>query len=158
MNAENRCNAVCSDPGDRVIRLHAASLAKAAEARRAANDVAAAGSCRWMDAGQCRILLNEARREIDRLRRGEDRADLSLTAWRIRELEAELAARRQDDDENMAPDPSASPPKQRMAYANDPIGKIPPPEAKVPSPPAPTIEIASYFHVTNLGTLLDALA
>ncbi|UCD75701.1 MAG: hypothetical protein JSV91_02065 [Phycisphaerales bacterium] len=56
------------------------------------------------------------------------------------------------------PDPLSSPPKERKAYANDPIGKILPPEAKVPSPPPPAIEIASYFHVTNLGTLLDALA
>ena len=147
MTVENRFNAILSDPGGRVLRLHAASLAKAAEARRAADSVVAARTVEVCGEGACEDHHHHC--DIDR-------ADLSRAVRRIHELEAELAACR-CDDETRAPDPSASPPKERKAYANDPIGKIPPPEAKTPSSLAPPVEIANYPHVTNLGTLLDAL-
>ena len=148
MTVENRFNAILSDPGGRVLRLHAASLAKAAEARRAADGVAALG-----DVGAC----GDGARESHHHHCDVDRADLSRAVRRIHELEAQLAACRRDDD-NRAPDPSASPPTERKAYAIDPIGKIPPPDAKTPASSASAIEIPGYFHVTNLGTLLDALA
>ena len=154
MTVENRFNAILSDPGGRVLRLHAASLAKAAEARRAADGVAA---CHHAQTQRQAINCDQVRREYDLHHCDVDRADLSRAVRRIYELEAELAACR-CDDETRAPDPSASPPKRRKAYANDPIGKIPPPEAKTPSSLAPPVEIANYPHVTNLGTLLDALA
>lgn len=68
----NRFQAIATHPKggiERLIRVHAKSLALARKLREC--DVAAP-ACRELDAGQCRIIINDLRREIDRLRRGID--------------------------------------------------------------------------------------
>ena len=69
---EDRFNSIAHDPVQRMIRVHARSLAKAARTR-VCRDVAPA-ACE-SDAMQCRIIINALRREIDRLMRGIDRFD-----------------------------------------------------------------------------------
>lgn len=69
---ENRFQAMATEPVERVIRVHAASLEKA---RRAGRCDVVAPAARESDAGQARIVINALRREIDRLLRGIDRID-----------------------------------------------------------------------------------
>ena len=66
---DNRFNAIASNPIDRLIRVHAKSLAHAKQ-RNHCDEVAPA--CCESDARQCRIIINALRREIDRLLRGID--------------------------------------------------------------------------------------
>jgi hypothetical protein len=66
---ENRFNAVASHPVDRMIRVHAKSLAHAKHCNRC--DETAPAACE-SDARNCRIVINALRREIDRLLRGID--------------------------------------------------------------------------------------
>jgi len=66
---EDRFNAIAHDPVRRLIKVHAQSLARAAHRHSAS----VAPACCEADAGQCRIIINALRREIDRLLRGIDR-------------------------------------------------------------------------------------
>jgi hypothetical protein len=136
-------------PVDRMIRVHAASVARAARCRR---ESAIAGAPGPSDARRCRIVVNALRREIDRLRRGIDRVDLCGAATRARECFAAPAAGRNPCG------PPASPPPARKGYAPDPLGKVREAAAIPPPPPPPVISIDNYCHITNLGTLLDMLA
>lgn len=90
---------------------------------------------------RCRILLNEAQREIDRLRRSMAASHAPPAAPR------EIAA---------PCDSPASPPAQRKIYAVDPIGQPPPPRED-PPPTVPGPKIVKRPHVTNVGSLLDVL-
>ena len=143
VHAENRFNVF--DPVERLIRVHAESLATALRNRQASETAPASREC---DAGQCRIVLNAARREIDRLRRGL-----------VQPAQADMF---QPSPHRLAhdvpPDPKASPPSDRKSYAPDPLGK--PTEFRDVTPPDPAeiVRVVNYFHVTNLGTLLDVLA
>jgi len=100
------------------------------------------GGC---DDRQCRIRLNAARREIDRLRRGFDHVGPPPPRPPIERFEPTF---------EIVP-PGAA---ERKPYAPDPLGKptvlrlLPPPD------PAAAVWVTNYFHVTNLGTLLDMLA
>ncbi len=91
---------------------------------------------------KCRILLNDAQREIDRLRRG-----LSEGPW---EVAQDLLC----GGESWSDPPSS--PQSRRIYAVDPIGEPPPPVVESP-PSAPSAHVLTRPHVTNLGTLLDVL-
>ena len=102
-------------------------------------DVGPHGGC---DARQCRIRLNAARREIDRLRRGIDHVGPPPPPGRF-EPTIEIVP------------PGAA---QRKPYAPDPLGKPTPLRLPPPPDPAGAIWLTNYLHVTNLGTLLDALA
>jgi len=46
----------------------------------------------------------------------------------------------------------------RKAYAPDPLGKPHSAPELPPPPPLRMIAIDNFYHVTNLGTLLDLLA
>jgi len=142
-------NATAGHPVDRMIRVHAASMARAACFRR---ESAIAGEHKPSDARQCRIVVNALRREIDRLRRGIDRVDIRGAVTRARECIAASDAGRDPCG------PPASPPPTRKAYAPDPLGKVRESAAIPPPPPPRVISIDNYYHITNLGTLLDVLA
>ena len=95
------------------------------------------------DPRQCRILLNDARRQIDRLRRGIDHIG---KPDRRAVVEVQLPEH----------EPPATSPPPRKAYAVDPVGK---PNVPRPAPPPePGAMIVSGLRVTNVGTLLDTLA
>ena len=147
MGIESSFSAFADDPIGRLIRVHAASIAHAAryEGRRSRDADGAAS-----DAGQCRIIVNDLQREIDRLRRGLDCVDVRLTA------EPTAAA-----DDNGLPsaggDSYAVRSAGRKGYAPDPLGKAPPPSEDASPAPRPR-PLANHFHVTNVGTLLDVLA
>ena len=103
------------------------------------------------DRGGCRILLNEARREIDRLRRQIDRLDLCSP------LQPSRGGNK--DSESMACKLSAdlaSPFQRRRTYAVAAVGDI----RNVQQPLATTRESPHANrvpNVTNLGTCLDVL-
>jgi hypothetical protein len=96
---------------------------------------------------ECRNRLLAAVMEISRLQRG------ILTAGERAQLEP--PPRRVED---VPPDPKASPPAERKAYAPDPPGR--PTEVKDPTPPDPAepVPVVKRLHVTNVWTLLDVLA
>lgn len=48
-------------------------------------------------------------------------------------------------------------PRDHRPHAPNPIGRIAPADDRVP-PPEDVPRVAGYFHVTNLGSLLDVLA
>ena len=145
VHTENRFNAVAADPVERLIRVHTESLATAMRNRQARQAAPASQEC---DARRCRIVLNAARREIDRLRRGviqPAQADSFQPSLRSMGVDT-------------PPDPLASPPTGRMSYAPDPLGKPSDFRDVTPPDPAEIVRAMNYFHVTNLGTLLDVLA
>ena len=142
-------NPRCGHPVDWMIRVHAASLALAARRREQSAAGRAGEPC---DTRQCRLVVNALQREIDRLRRGVDCVD--LCAGRLRPPPAECAS----GVEDRIPGGPTSPPAVRKAYAPDPLGK-PAPAAKMPPPPPlRIIFLDNFYHITNLGTLLDLLA
>lgn len=137
-----------------MLRLHAASLARAAEARESADAVAACQQAyTQLRAHDC----YEPSPDRDLRSREADLAEIAHLNRRVEELEAQLAACPRDDDR--APDPLASPPKERKAYAVDPLGKpLPTPtEVEVVDRPNPA-DAFDYIHLTNLGGLMDVLA
>ncbi len=95
------------------------------------------------DPRQCRILLNDARRTIDHLRRGIDH---------IGKPDQRVIVEVQPPQH----DPPATLPPARKAYAVDPIGK--PTVHRPAPPPEPGATIVSGLRVTNVGELLDTLA
>jgi hypothetical protein len=95
----------------------------------------------------CRLQLRDAVLEISRLQRG------ILTAGERAFLEC--PDRRVEDVE---PDPRACPPTARKAYAPDPVGKPTVRRDTTPPDPSEEVRVLNWFHITNLGTLLDVLA
>jgi hypothetical protein len=132
-----------------MIRVHAASLALAARRREQSAACRTGEPC---DARQCRLVVNALQREIDRLRRGVDCVD--LCPGRLRPAPAERGA----GVEDRIPDGPSSPPAARKAYAPDPLGKPAPAPEVPPPPPLRIISLDNFYHITNLGTLLDLLA
>ena len=120
------------------------------DAARLLPGVHAAGGPRTLNVGrsggcddrQCRIRLNAARREIDRLRRGFDHVGPPPPPGRF-EPTIEIVP------------PGAA---ERRPYAPDPLGKPTVLRLLPPPGPAAAVWVTNYFHVTNLGTLLDMLA
>ena len=104
-----------------------------------------------MDVGQCRIVVNALMREIDRLRRGIDHTDmLCINApWPQVDCEADAGA--------CECPPAASPSSGSGLYGPPPLAKLPPVSGDQ-APMDAAIEIRNYFHVTNMGTLLDVFA
>ena len=146
----NHVAAAAPHPVERLIRAHAERHARphvrSDAVRRAVRIARAPGP--GCDRRQCRILLNAARREIDRRRGG------LLTA-----AERMLVARRAEPSGAGPPQvPAASPPTQPKAYAPAPVGKPAVVRGTTPPDPAELVRAINYFHVTNLGTLLDMLA
>ncbi|MDY7109151.1 MAG: hypothetical protein SYC29_11005 [Planctomycetota bacterium] len=132
-----------------MLAVHAASLALAAPHR---SRPAAGGDGEPCDPRQCRLVVNDLKRTIERLRRGFDCIDLCGTARRGCAI-GEADAR---GDRWSAPAPAA--PAARKAYAPDPLGK-PTPAPELPPPPPPRfIFLDSVYRITNVGTLLDVLA
>jgi hypothetical protein len=94
----------------------------------------------------CRDELRAAVREISRLQRGVltagERAFLEqLPRWM----------------ENQPPDPTASAPTERKAYAPEPVGKSPEPKDSTPPDPAERLRVISWYNVNQLGEMLDIL-
>ena len=136
----DRVNPIVPDAARLLPGVHAAGGPRTLKVGRPAG-----GEC---DDRQCRIRLNAARREIDRLRRGFDHVGpppLPPPRPPIERFEPTF---------EIVP-PGAA---ERKPYAPDPLGKptalrlLPPPD------PAAAVWAINYFHVTNLGTLLDMLA
>ena len=136
----DRVNPIVPDAARLLPGVHAAGGPRTLKVGRPAG-----GEC---DDRQCRIRLNAARREIDRLRRGFDHVNpppLPPPPPQIERFEPTF---------EIVP-PGAA---ERKPYAPDPLGK--PTTLRLPPPPDPTaaVWVTNYFHVTNLGTLLDMLA
>ncbi|MHC4413847.1 MAG: hypothetical protein ACYS0G_01045 [Planctomycetota bacterium] len=149
MEVGNRFQAITNDPLERLIRVHTESLATAMRNRQAREAASVAREC---DARQGRIVLNAARREIDRLRRGLFRAaEAALLRQPVREILI-------DAPSDPAPEPRASPPAERKSYAPAPIGQPTVFPDATPPDPSEVVRVVNPFHVTNLGTLLDILA
>jgi hypothetical protein len=94
----------------------------------------------------CRDELRAAVMEISRLQRG------ILTAGErafVEQVPRWLA--------DLPPDPKAAPPTERKAYAPDPVGKSPEPRDTTPPDPSEAVRVTNWFHVNNLGELLDIL-
>ena len=108
------------------------------------------------DDRQCRIWLNEARREIDRLRQGLDTPPAERCD--AVHLSNQPPPAEQAGGDAPAADGFRRCPSRRL-YAPPALGDVSAMTASLPPapPPAPT-PLASYLHVTNLGTLLDLLA
>jgi hypothetical protein len=132
-----------------MIAVHASSLALAAHRRSRASMEQAGEPC---DSRQCRLIINDLQREIDRLRRGFDCVDLYRPRRRSRALEGLEGTR--DRCPELPPSGSAA----RKAYAPAPLGKPSPGPELPPPPPLRIIFLDNFYHITNLGTLLDLLA
>jgi hypothetical protein len=96
---------------------------------------------------RCRIVVNDLRMLVDRLRNGIDVVD----------IKARFGPRGIEDAP--LPDPAAPPTRSatRPIYAVDPIGRVQHVADRLPQDPGPA-SIDNVPHVTNLGTLLDVLA
>lgn len=105
-------------------------------------------ACPPTDARQCRIWLNEARREIDLLRGG-----LAVDPATRTEVTRQPDPVRPDQADQVPKDM----PEPRRLYAPKPIGEVDLPPRETP-PPAQVAAVTSVLQVTNLGTLLDVLA
>ncbi len=149
MEIADRCKAVADGPVGRMIGIHAASVGESsrcrATERRSEVDEPT-------DHGRCRIAVNALRREIDRLRRGMDCAELSP-----REV-VEVPCDGEADDVMGSEDGLASPAVGRMSYGVSPIGRVPKPEEALDPPREAHVPIMVNYHITNIGTLLDVLA
>jgi hypothetical protein len=109
-----------------------------------------------LDAGQCRIWLNECRREIDRLRMGLDvrpeRAPVDGAKAPVSPylgFDAPCGEQRES---------LSDPPKEPKLYAVEPLSAMPDRRHPGPVEQPPRIHVLNHYHVTNLGTLLDVLA
>jgi phage-related baseplate assembly protein len=150
MDDQNRFQAIATDPTARLLRFVASSLARSARLREAARAVEAAARCD-ASSGQCRILLDAAQREIDRLRRGTDCVQITSSQTSDKPFAPRIV-------EAPAVDSHATPPQQRKAYAVDPLGRWlqSPSHDAAPPFPAPPLGLL-LLQITNLGTLLDVL-
>jgi hypothetical protein len=143
---ENRSPSIAADPFKRLILVHAENLAEA----RSRQLPAPAHRCCESDAGQCRIIVNALRREIDRLMRGIDRHRIDSLL-----VNREITAHAQNHSQSSAP--TSVQRAARPPYAVSPIGAC----SDISSDAnvlTQTQIIAARPMVTNLGTLLDALA
>lgn len=139
MSAEYRFNVIGSDPGHRLIHVHRASLAFTPASRHADD---AAPACRESDAGQCRIVVNALRREIDRLARGFGPVPLNA-CWS------------KDSRDNCPIDELASPP-DRTKHERPIIDRTTTIVRPAAPPPPPLIVLP--LLTTNTGGLIDLLA
>lgn len=129
---------IAGDPVDRLIHVHAKSLASVRCLREEAE---CRGSPRC-DGIHCRIIVNALRREIDRLVRGVDRLDLSCDHSAI---DGQLSTRFE----------SMMTGRGRPIYAPPPLGEIPAQDREIQSMMRPVLSHGRV--ITNLGSLLDIL-
>jgi hypothetical protein len=130
--------------GIRVVHHHRDEQRQEAARAPAARQVAADRVC--LADAECRDHLRAAVMEISRLQRG------ILTAGErafVEQVPRWLA--------DPPPDPKAAPPTERKAYAPDPVGKSPEPRDTTPPDPSEAVRVTNWFHVNNLGELLDIL-
>ena len=130
--------------GIRVVHHHRHEHRPEAAHAHAAREAGADRVC--LADAECRDHLRAAVMEISRLQRGiltaGERAFLEpLPRWL----------------EDLPPDPKAAPPTERKAYAPDPVGKSPEPRDTTPPDPSESVRVTNWFHVNNLGELLDVL-
>ncbi len=146
MEMGNRSAATAADPVHRLVLLTQASFETARRFSRAREITAEPGRC---DPRLCRIRLHPTEREISHLR--DELARLARPPIRdVFEPSRRLLALDQP------PDPLASPPTERKAYAPDPIGKPAEPRA-VPPDVAESLHLINYLRITNEGSLIDLL-
>jgi hypothetical protein len=107
---------------------------------------------RDLDARQCRILLNAAQREIDRLRRGLARLPLHTLPPRPSVDSCQLRDEASRDTASAVGRPHMPP----RLYAVDPVGRIP--DLSRDKVQHVTLRVIHHHHITNLGTMVDALA
>jgi len=98
---------------------------------------------------QCRVWLNEAQREIDRLRQGQD--TFHPQAARQPQAAHETAAPAATEPSPVARDP------QPKLYAVTPLGRWEAEPREAPRAVPPQVLIVPP-HVTNVGSVLDVLA
>jgi hypothetical protein len=99
-----------------------------------------------VDAAECRILVNRARREIDRLRLGLDEyCSNRLRSWPV--VQSEIS----ENHVNRIVDPTDAAP----TYAPPPVGRID--LSLQPKYESRPVFLNIYPVVTNLGTLMDVL-
>ena len=98
---------------------------------------------------QCRVWLNEAQREIDRLNRGQDtfRPQVAHEPQAARETPAPVAAESQPVARDSEP----------KLYAVTPLGHWEAEPREAPRVVPPQVRIVPP-HVTNVGSVLDVLA
>ena len=145
MKIHNRFTAIAIDPVQRIIHVHAKSVKRARHNLRCCLP---AFACPPMDVGQCRIVVNALRREIDRLLRGIDRFDRYIP------LNTSTSSNHNEGDSEFSR--LAAPRQPRKLYAPAPLGQ---PLAHVPLPSTQRsgADIISAPRITNLGTRLDVL-
>lgn len=98
------------------------------------------------DAGQCRIWLNEAQREIDRLRSG-------LADRVVRDtVQIGDAFCKEPEPESKAVESAT------RSYAPPALGDVSEYEPVRLPPPPPVMQEMQRFHITSVGSLLDVLA
>jgi hypothetical protein len=64
----------------------------------------------------------------------------------------------EEREEAALPPPERPEGRERPIYAVSPIGRIEPSDRDQPPRPVEFVRVMNWFHVTNLGTLLDVLA
>lgn len=101
-----------------------------------------------LDAGQCRIWLNECHREIDRLRASAGAIDGESPC-------PHSTAAHGERRETLADPPEKSPSPGDAVYS---LAVMPDRRHPEPIEQPPRITVLNHYHVTNLGTLLDVLA
>jgi hypothetical protein len=107
--------------------------------------------CPPTDTNQCRIIINALQREIDRLLR-------RLGPLQLWFAPPSASARPQESDAAGAPSPSAATLVHRTPpiYAPPPLGIVGPAPLAAPAPSVPGMQVTR--QITNLGTLIDAMA
>ena len=161
MRIEDRFNAVASDRVGRVIRIHASSLARA---KHCHCNTATAPACREADAGQFRIILDAARREIERLRRHLTPTPYSQSIRRgcppcgWRSVDAAYAAGLFGARAaSLGSSAASATTHARKDYAPPAVGDIAAVEAAAKQAAASS-PIENYQRITNFGTALDVTA
>ena len=120
MRVHDRFTAIAVDPVQRVARVHAHSVARA---RRLRGCEPFGPDCHC-DRGQCRIIVNALRREIDRLLRGVDR--FQQTKVVLIPMPTDESCEQTSPPQAIDFAARASRHKRRPTYAPPAIGVIPP--------------------------------
>ena len=147
---------IAGDPVQRMIRAHAKSIGKARRNHQCDMPPCSSPPC---DTGQCRIIVNALRREIDRLMRGIDRDALCYRPRFAHTLKTCPSVPGESDDKS-SPEGStqlAFATSARKAYAAAPLGPSLSPPASVPT----ALNDSSNSNPTALSTgekLIDLIA
>lgn len=149
---ENRFNSSTYGYYDRLIRFGGTSLESAYHFKKAREITADSRGC---DDRSCRIRLNAAEREIDRLRDGLNR-NVRRTIQDIVDFSHEHVIKHEYNDDNRPPNELSSPPTERKVYAPDPLGK-PSPIAELLPEKINTRPAIDYLHMLYVGSIIDLI-